>query len=1052
MQGAPDVPYVFISYASADRERALAVVAALQRAGVTVWIDQSGIPGGALYGAEIAAGIEQAAAMILLCTPVSLASRNVRQEILLGWKFQKSYLPLLLEPCEFPKEMSYWLEGSQWVEVLDAPEAVWLPQALAALQRVGIAGVAETEPPASHTPASPSLPPLPTIPEPPPLFGREREQAALRERLSGALGGQGGLVLIGGEAGVGKTALTETVAYEATVRGALVLTGRCYDLTETPPYGPWTEIRDSIPAATDLPPRPSAAVSSAASQAEFFREALVFFAALADRRPLVLVLDDMQWADPASLDMLRFLSRSVATLPILLVATYRAEDVTRRHPFYTLLPILLREAGATRLDLHRLPIADVETLVTDRYRLSEADATRLVAYLHERAGGNAFFTQELLRALAEEGVLRNESDGWTVGDLAAVQVPLLLRQVIDTRLARLGAEAERLLALAAVIGQTVPLDLWQSVAEADEDTLLDLIERAGEARVLAETADGEGVRFLHALIRQALYEGIPAIRRKRLHRQIGAVLAERPDAHPDTVAYHFERAGDERAAGWLVQAGERAFASYAYASAEERFRRALPHLTGAERATTLLALSYLHRHEESAIADAIESVRAATEAGDTALAALARIRLGASLGYIGKIGQGIAEITAANAVLDALPASEIARFDSHSYANFPRYANFRSFEDGRAMLTTPYAMGGWYAEVLASLGCTLDEALAQLGRLHPNAAASVGFVCSALGRGQDVRDVFVTGRAFWEAREDWTFVAIYCVYLLHEAYIPYFADDPAEREQIVAAMAAALARHVAQGGEPPPARVLWPLLVLEGRWAEARTRWGEETDGPVFRVFATPQIGSLARAQGDREGAWRLVRDLLPDGPATEPGQTLFMPMTQMQRLAAQLALDDGDLPGARGWLEAHDRWLAWSGAVRGQSEGQLGWAAYHRAAADAERAYERAEHALANATEPRQPLALLAAHRLLGELDAEAGRHDDAARHLNASLALAIGCQAPYERALTLLAMAELRAATGETETARMLLEEARTIFASLDAKPALARAGALAARLAGA
>jgi hypothetical protein len=113
MQDAPGTPYVFISYASADRERALAVVAALRGAGVPVWIDQSGIPGGALYGAEIAAGIEHAAAMVLLCTPASLASRNVRQEILLGWKFQKSYLPLLLEPCAFPKEMAYWLEGSQ---------------------------------------------------------------------------------------------------------------------------------------------------------------------------------------------------------------------------------------------------------------------------------------------------------------------------------------------------------------------------------------------------------------------------------------------------------------------------------------------------------------------------------------------------------------------------------------------------------------------------------------------------------------------------------------------------------------------------------------------------------------------------------------------------------------------------------------------------------------------------------------------------------------------------------------------------------------------------
>lgn len=129
--------------------------------------------------------------------------------------------------------------------------------------------------------------------------------------------------------------------------------------------------------------------------------------------------------------------------------------------------------------------------------------------------------------------------------------------------------------MAAVIGQTVPLDLWQTMAEADEDALRDLIEHAGEARVLMETTEGEAVRFLHALTRQALYEGIPAIRRKRLHRQIGEVIAVMPKAHPDTVAYHFRSAGDARATGWLVKAGWRAYRSFAYETAQSRFAETL---------------------------------------------------------------------------------------------------------------------------------------------------------------------------------------------------------------------------------------------------------------------------------------------------------------------------------------------------------------------------------------------------------------------------------------------------------------------------------------------
>jgi len=134
---------------------------------------------------------------------------------------------------------------------------------------------------------------------------------------------------------------------------------------------------------------------------------------------------------------------------------------------------------------------------------------------------------------------------------------------------------------------------------------------------------------------------------------------------------------------------------------------------------------------------------------------------------------------------------------------------------------------------------------------------------------------------------------------------------------------------------------------------------------------------------------------------------------------------------------------------VRGQSEGQALWAQYHRQAGDNQQAYEHAERALAYATEPHQPLALIAAHRLLGELDTETGRFDDAATHLDASLTLVDACAAPFERVLTLLAMAERRAAMGETDAARALLDDVRAICAPLGAKPTLARADMLASRL---
>ncbi len=219
----PPTPYVFVSYASADRDRVALLVAALEHAGVPVWLDRDDIGGGANYALAITAAIQGCAALVLMTSAASLASRNVRQELALAWRSERPYLPLLLEPTPIPNEVAYWLEAAQWVEVLDRPEGAWLPAVLAALAPHGIA-------------------PAPPVQEVVQLPGRAREQALLREQLTATLAGHGGLVLVGGEAGIGKTTLVEALLAEAAAQGALTLTGRCYDLSEMPPYGPWVEL------------------------------------------------------------------------------------------------------------------------------------------------------------------------------------------------------------------------------------------------------------------------------------------------------------------------------------------------------------------------------------------------------------------------------------------------------------------------------------------------------------------------------------------------------------------------------------------------------------------------------------------------------------------------------------------------------------------------------------------------------------------------------------------------------------------------------------------
>ena len=138
-------PFVFVSYASRDRERVVPIVDALRAAGVQVWLDQQGIEGGASYGLEIAQAIEDCSAFMLMCSEASLASRNCRQEIALAWKYNRPYIPLLLDLSPIPKEIEYWLEAAQWVEVLDHPQEQWFPRVRRSLERLAVLTPEEDE-------------------------------------------------------------------------------------------------------------------------------------------------------------------------------------------------------------------------------------------------------------------------------------------------------------------------------------------------------------------------------------------------------------------------------------------------------------------------------------------------------------------------------------------------------------------------------------------------------------------------------------------------------------------------------------------------------------------------------------------------------------------------------------------------------------------------------------------------------------------------------------------------------------------------------------------
>jgi tetratricopeptide (TPR) repeat protein len=526
-------------------------------------------------------------------------------------------------------------------------------------------------------------------------------------------------------------------------------------------------------------------------------------------------------------------------------------------------------------------------------------------------------------------------------------------------------------------------------------------------------------------------------------------MAALPDPDADAVAHHFATAGDARAAEWLVTAGERAHRAYAWLTAADRFEAALAAMdrgdgTATERGWLLYRLAFLRRYQapRQALQYVEEAAQLAALTTDRLLAAHAMFYTGYLHITTGRIGRGIEIAVAAVDAFETLDPSEIA----------PRRVPIGSLDPAavRGSLVLWLAVAGRFAEARAMGEAFFARGVPPPGTLgsapYADAFGGMARVSVHEGRIAEARANAARTREVLFALGHHYLVGMHFLYELWWIELVYSADNITRR--LAAEAAEALDRAGGVHAGLPERYPYLPLMLLAGEWDEAR-RVAEAT--PVSPLIHESRIalGILARAQGDTSRAWSVIDECVPDGSTVVPGEAMFEITIACQRLATALCLDANDLATAKQWLDAHDRWMTWSGAVLGQSEGQALWAQYYRQSGDVEQSREHAARALAHATEPRQPLALIAAHRLVGELDTETGQYGDAETHLTESLTLADACAAPYERALTLLAMAALRAATGTADVARTLLDQMRAICEPLGAKPALERGDGLAKRL---
>ncbi len=455
-------------------------------------------------------------------------------------------------------------------------------------------------------------------------MGRGRELTELRNGLKGAIGGRGGLFMVAGDPGVGKTALADEIGAEAVAAGALVLWGRAWEGGGAPAYWPWLRIvrrlvteRDVAAVVDALGPEATGRLNqllpglvangasgpadpdpgeSDAARFQVFDAVTTLLRSAAADGPLVLILDDLHCVDHPSLLLLGFLAMHLRESPILVIGTYRETEARLDVQLAATLGDIIRHGQRLPLrGLHERDVAEVIERIA-----GWRPPAGVVRAIHRATEGNPFFVDEVVRLLSAEGRLDSEQQ------VAGLRLPDGVREAIRHRLEPLPDRARILLLTAAVIGREFRLDTLQRVCDLEAAELDSALSEAVDVGVIAELPSAIGLYgFSHGLIREALYDDLGPQRRGILHRAVALALEELyaadPEPHIAELAHHFfvaATAGElAKAIDYSVRAGRRAMSLVAYEAASDHFERALQayglqeHGDSGRRCDLLLALA-----------------------------------------------------------------------------------------------------------------------------------------------------------------------------------------------------------------------------------------------------------------------------------------------------------------------------------------------------------------------------------------------------------------------------------------------------------------------------
>jgi class 3 adenylate cyclase len=488
----------------------------------------------------------------------------------------------------------------------------------------------------------------------PVLVGRQKELSQLEDELLSVNRGDGRFVLLAGEAGIGKTRLAKELTRRALKLGCDVLWGSCSEAELALPYLPFVEaignhlgqqdpavvradlgrtageLAQLFPQLAEGPPIAPAG-DPAQAKLRLFESVVALLELWARDRGLLLVLDDIHWADSSTRELLDYAARRLVRSRVMLLATYRSDELDRRHPLTQMVQIWRRAGLAETVPVSAMTPPHVSEMIAIILNAEEVSA-ELATLVGARAEGNPFVLEEMLREALDRGEIFRTETGWQQSSLDALRMPETVRDAVLLRLGRLDAKQIEALRAAAVLGRTFDYGLLVEVAEADEGVVLAALESAVAHQLVEEGAEADRYLWRHALTQEAIASDTVVPKRQRIHSRAADVLLG-TDGSAMAVARHLLGAGrTEEAADACLRAAEEAERAVAFGEAAELLERVLPHVSDPrERALLLSRMGHLRwLNGEPAAAEQLlaEGVRQLDELGVPLEAARARIHLG----------------------------------------------------------------------------------------------------------------------------------------------------------------------------------------------------------------------------------------------------------------------------------------------------------------------------------------------------------------------------------------------------------------------------------------